>query len=356
MTVTVVGTIIGAMPMASMLIRPVSGFVCDHFSKKRLLILFLLMNGVCVFGYGFASSEAIYLILRCLHGVSFGITTTITMALISEYIPEGRMGEGLGYFGLTLTLAMAVGPALGLAIAKYSGNQAMFLFAGVCVFLSVGSSFFLKEDVHKRIVTEKRLQFKLGNFFAKEALLFAVIIFALSSVNGIESSYVALFGAQLGLDNIGWYFSLSAIALLISRTFCGRVADKKGIGAVLYPGIAIVVTALILLSFAEHTNTIVLMGLAAVLKALGVGAIQPSLQAATVQSVEPSRRGAATSTFYVGTDMGQATSPVIAGRCIDLFGYHTMFRLYTLPLLTVCGLFFVISYWKSKKYDTNAVK
>jgi MFS family permease len=157
MTVTVAGIIIGAMPMASMLIRPVSGFICDHFSKKRLLILFLSLNCICVFGYGIVSSEEEYLILRSLHGISFGITTTITMALISDYIPEGRMSEGLGYFSLTLTLAMAVGPAIGLAISKFAGSHTMFLFAGICVCLSVCSSFFLKEEVYEQHHNGKKL-------------------------------------------------------------------------------------------------------------------------------------------------------------------------------------------------------
>ncbi len=349
MTVTVAGTIIGAMPMASMMIRPVSGFICDHFSKKRLMILFLVLNCLCVTGYGFTSSEAVYLLLRIVHGISFGITTTISMALISEHIPEGRMGEGLGYFSLTLTLAMAVGPGLGLAISRFAGNRVMFLFAGACVLLSVISSLFLKEEVQRPIERDKKLHLRLSDFFAKEVLLYAVIIYALSSVNGIESSYIALFGAKLGIENIGWYFTVSAVILLFSRTFSGKLTDKKGLGAVLYPGLAIVISALLLLGFANSANKMLFLVLAAILKALGVGALQPALQAATVSSVEPGRRGAATSTFYVGTDLGQASSPILAGKMIDASGYSMMYRLYTIPLLIVGGLFFLVTVRRKRK-------
>jgi MFS family permease len=343
MTVATAGAVIGAMPMAAMLIRPFSGWICDRFSKKRLMLIFLMLNGLCIAAYGIAASDAAYLIARLLHGVSFSITTTVTMALIASYIPKERMGEGLGYFGVGQTLAMAVGPGAGLALAHYINTQAMFFFASFCVIVSMISLLFLQDSGGERGTGQRKgLPLSWSAIFVKQALLFSVISFALSSVNAIETSFIALYGLELGMPNAGWYFTLSAAVLLLSRMFCGKLVDRKGFSFVLYPGLICVALALWLLSEASAFNPVAIFAIAAVLKALGVGAVQPALQASVMNAVSPERRGAATSTFYIGADLGQASAPVIAGEIIDSSGYPSMFRVFMLPLAAVLigyGLF-----------------
>ncbi len=343
MSVATAGAIIGAMPMAAMLIRPFSGWICDRFSKKWLMFIFLMLNGICIAAYGIVVSDAAYLIARLLHGVSFSITTTVTMALIASYIPRERMGEGLGYFGVGQTLAMAVGPGAGLALAHYINAQMMFFFASFCVIVSMISLLFLQDSgAERRPEQRKELRLSWGAIFVKQALLFSVISFALSSANAIETSFIALYGLELGMLNAGWYFTLSAAALLLSRMFCGKLVDRRGFSFVLYPGLVCVALALGLLSGASASNATAIFAIAAVLKALGVGAVQPALQASVMNAVSPERRGAATSTFYIGADLGQASAPVIAGEVIDSSGYPSMFRVYILPLAAVMigyGLF-----------------
>ncbi|WP_221414124.1 MFS transporter [Paenibacillus sp. 598K] len=335
MTVATAGALIGAMPLAAMLIRPFSGWICDQFSSRKLLLIFLTLNGLCIAAYGAAVSDVAYLIVRLLHGVSFSITTTVTMALVASSIPRERMGEGLGYFGMGQTLAMALGPGAGLALAHATGPRLMFFFASLCVIVSLISLLFLPDAGEERADRPKRLQWRWGDFFVKQALLFSIISFALSSANGIETSYIALYGLELGLANAGWYFTLSAVTLLLTRMFCGKLVDRKGFSYVLYPGLACVALALLLLSGASAYHAATIFAVAAVLKAIGVGAVQPALQAAVMHAVPPERRGAATSTFYIGADLGQASAPVIAGDIVDNSGYEAMFRVYMLPLAAV---------------------
>ena len=96
MTVTVTGSIVGVMSFASMLTRPVSGWISDRLNQKWLLSGALAVNFVCVLGYGAATTVAVFIFLRILHGIAFGLVTTVTMVLVSSFIPVGRMGEGMG--------------------------------------------------------------------------------------------------------------------------------------------------------------------------------------------------------------------------------------------------------------------
>lgn len=350
MTVAVAGTIIGAMPLAAMLIRPFSGWICDNFNRKYLLTIFLVLNALSIAAYGIVTSETAFLAIRLLHGISFSITTTVSMALIAGYIPKKRMGEGLGYFGIAQTVAMAIGPSIGLALAQVSGSRSMFLFAALCVVISMISLFYLREekseDPH---FGRKELRLRFGDFIVKEAVLFSIISFALASANGIENSYIALYGQQFGFLNVGWYFTLSAVVLLISRLLFSKVMDRRGFSFVFYPGLICVGTSFLLLSYATGTNALYVFATAAIIKALGIGAMQPALQASVMQRVKPERRGAATSTFYIGTDLGQASSPYMAGKMIDTNGYPDMFRIYIIPLIVVGVLYSILKWMKEKK-------
>lgn len=354
MTVTVTGSIVGVMSFASMLTRPVTGWVSDRFNQKRLLSAALAVNCLCVVGYGITSKVIVFMFLRALHGMAFGMVTTVTMVLVSSYIPEGRMAEGMGYFGLAQTLAVAVGPSVSLALFNKVGGQNMFYVAACCVIVSLTIAQFLrynlKRQKKKDVISS---HFHLKDLVAKEALIYAIIAMALSSANGLENGYIALYAEQVGIENAGWYFTLSAIALLISRMACSRLTDRFGFIKILWIGLGSIVTALLVLSFASVNWAFIIFAAGSILKALGVGMLQPALQAVTVQSVPAERRGAATSTFYIGTDLGQFAAPAAAGRMIDLTGYSATFRIFIWPMIAA-GAVYMIYHHIRKRVKSSA--
>lgn len=349
MTVTVTGSIVGVMSFASMLTRPVSGWISDRLNQKWLLSGALAVNFVCVLGYGAAATVAVFIFLRILHGIAFGLVTTVTMVLVSSFIPVGRMGEGMGYFGLAQTLAVAIGPSISLALYDAVGGQNMFLAAALCVAVSFMSAQFMRYTPEKGVSRKSNaFRFRFRDLIAKEALIYAVITMALSSVNGIENSYIALYAEQVGIRNAGWYFTVSAAALLVSRTACSRLTDRFGFKRVLWMGLGCTAAALAVLSVASAEWAVPVFAAGSVLKALGVGMLQPALQAATIQSVTTDRRGAATSTFYVGTDLGQFAAPAAAGKMVDLAGYPFAFRAFIFPLIAVGIAYMVFQSIKGK--------
>lgn len=340
-TVVSVGNILGMMSIASMCIRPFSGFVSDYFSRKRLLLCFLGLYMMVMLGYGFSASIPVFYVLRVLQGISFGIVTTVTMAYISEFIPESRIGEGLGYFGVGQSLAAAVGPGIGLTLSRVGSGA--FPFYGAALFLLLAAVLVLAVLPENAVKKPQRKQkFLLSQLIAKEALLYALMTVALSAVNGIETSYIASYAGELELAGIGWYFTLSAAVLFLSRILFGRVTDAHGFAWALYPGSLLIILALV---FLGNAGGLILpaafcFALAAILKAFGVGLLQPAIQANCLKSVENGRRGAASSTYYIGTDLGQGVSTVAAGRLIPRCGYGGMYLCYIAPMVVI-GLIYL---------------
>src|SRR5690606_37024934 len=82
--------------------------------------------------YGHVGGIGALLIIRLLHGVGWAFATTAAAAAIADLLPPSRRGEGMGWYGLAMTIAMAIGPILGVwALEGISFRGAFLLAAGL---------------------------------------------------------------------------------------------------------------------------------------------------------------------------------------------------------------------------------
>lgn len=336
-SVAIAGIVTGAFNISSMVIRPLSGLITDRVNRKGLLVLSTVGMGVAICGYAVATDPTSLVLLRVLHGIAFALSTTVNMAIIPGIVPQHRIGEAICYFGLSQSLAMAVGPASGLWLAGIGGFGLTFAAAAaLCVVGGLAAiPFKLTDDDGTTMPKRRRLKF--SDIIVPQCLPFTMIEITIASVAGIESSMMALYAAAQGIANIGWYFTISAVTVCLCRLFLGKIIDKKGTFAV-YPGLALMIIGLLILWLQQGSW---MFALAAVVKTIGVNLAKPALQAASVKAVTSDRRGAAVSTYYIGTDLGQGTSPMIGGRIVDGNGgdYGILFMLFAIPL-AVAGMLY----------------
>lgn len=347
--IAMAGTITGAFSVASMVTRPFTGVFSDRMDRRLLLIIATLAMGACTFLYGISTSFAFLMAVRLLHGVAFAFSSTVNMAAIPCLVPEKRMGEGISYFGVIQSIGIAIGPSVGIAIFSNFGYAANFSAAAL---IAVAAGFLACVILPMPAGGKKSHRFGIRDIIAKECLIYMVVDIAIASANGLENSLIALYGAQQNIANIGWYFTISAIVLCVTRVALGRIADQKGIAYALYPGLLLIVAGFLIL---KDAHSPAYFAAAAVIKTLGVGLARPAIQAACLKAVPPERRGSASSTYYIGSDIGQGTSPAVGGWIVDRTGvqnYGAAFAWYTIPLV-LGGLLFAY-YEKLKKARKTA--
>ncbi len=57
------------------------------------------------------SLNVVFLIVtRIIHGIGFALSSTASVALAAEYIPRDKMGEGIGYLGISTVISSTVVP------------------------------------------------------------------------------------------------------------------------------------------------------------------------------------------------------------------------------------------------------
>jgi len=92
---------------------PVSGYLADRFGIKRVYLFGLAVFVVGSFLCGLAPSLGWLIAARALQGFGGGVAQPLGPAQLYRAFPPKEQGTALGYFGIVLVFAPALGPVLG---------------------------------------------------------------------------------------------------------------------------------------------------------------------------------------------------------------------------------------------------
>jgi MFS family permease len=334
-----IGLVIGIFTISAILIRPFSGAALDLISRKLILFIGLAICFIAIGAYYWATTIFLLLLLRIVHGAGWGTSTTTYGTIASDIIPASRRGEGMGYFGLGSTLAMALGPMIGIWVMKSFGFGLLFLISLLSTLFSMALTKWMAIPQPHR-ATQKRVETRFyEKFMEKKALFPSFLVLMMGVTYGGIISFITLYGKETGIGNVGWFFLTNALFLFVVRPIAGKIFDLKGHVWVLVPGAIFCIIGLFLLS---DTKSLFGLILSAMFYGIGFGAIQPSLQAWTIQRVLPYRRGVANATFYSGFDLGIGGGAMILGPVAQMTNFSLMYRfscLFLVIYLTVYGIY-----------------
>jgi MFS family permease len=326
-----VGLAMGALMLSSVILRPFVGGLLDRFGRRPFMIGGLLLFILVMYMYNWVGGIIMLIGLRIIHGMSWAVSTTSMMTAVTDMIPSARRGEGMGWFSTSMTLAMAVGPMIGLGIMQGTSYQTMFLFAVglsvVALLLTLGAKMPFQPHTDR-----KKIQ-----IFEKSVLPVMAPIFFLFIAYGGITTFVPLFAEQIKF-NSGTFFLVYAATLALSRPIAGKLSDKKGETAVIVPALIITIIALIVLSYATSLFGVLV---SAVLYGIGFGSAQPALQAITLRLAPEDRKGAANAFFSTATDLGIGLGAMALGLVSEYMSYHILFMVSALSVLVSFLLFMI---------------
>ncbi|ADP34147.1 MFS transporter [Bacillus atrophaeus] len=316
------GLLISLFLLSAIITRPFSGPIIERFGKKRMAVIALAVFALSSFLYMPIHDFYLLLALRFFQGIWFSILTTVTGAIAADIIPMKRRGEGLGYFAMSMNLAMAIGPFLGLSLVKVISFPVFFtIFA---VFISLGFFVTLLIKIPKGTETGTTVfRFSFSDMFEKGALKIAIVGLFISFCYSSVTSFLSVYAKSIDLLNIsGYFFVCFAVTMMLARPFTGKLFDRVGPGIVIYPSILIFSVGLCLLSF---TNSGWMLLLSGAVIGLGYGSIVPCMQTLAIQNSPAHRSGFATATFFTFFDTGIAAGSYVFGLFVASAGFHAIY-------------------------------
>ena len=305
--------------------RPLAGRLIDGMDKRRLLRIVAALFVVIMAAFLVLPPLAGIYGLRLVHGALFAVATTAAATLAVLVLPPARKGTGIGYFALSVNLAMVVGPMLGLVIIGALGARAMFAFLTGCAVLTAVLLLWrhLPDEIMQPAHRRRRSGMLLHEFFERRsvpaAFLGGLVFFAYGGV----LTFLPLYARSLGMQQeTSLFYAVFAAVIVVSRPLIGRLFDRFGPDATVWPGLVSFGFGMVLLG-----NVTSLGGLfvAAAVLGLGFGALSPAFQTLAVTSAPPARSGVATATYFWSLDISVGLAAILLGFVATACGYAFLY-------------------------------
>lgn len=329
-----VGIIVGVFTFSALLFRPYAGHALETKGRGFVYLTGLAVFSLSVGVFGFLTSIVFLLLFRIIQGIGWGFSTTASGTIATDLIPPSRRGEGMGYYGLSGNIALAIGPGLGLTLANVVSFQTLFVICGTLGIIAFLISLNIR---YKKIDTSPdKTRPARFDIIEKTAINPSVLLFFITLTFGGIATFLPIYALEKNVAGIQIYFVTYALFLMISRVFAGKIYDLKGDLFVIPPGTILIITAMLLLSWLPNTAVLII---AAALYGFGFGTVQPALQAWAVEKAPSNRKGMANATFFSFFDLGVGVGAILFGQIAHLFNYGLIY------IISACSVSITLLYY-----------
>ena len=339
-TKDVIGLVLSGYTITALLFRPFSGYVVDSFPRKMVLMVSFGVFAIFFAGYLAASTLLLFTIVRTLHGGPFGALTVANSTVAIDVLPSSRRTEGIGYYGLSNNLAMAIAPTIGIFIYQLT-NSFEVLFWLALIVATTGWLIDSTVKLPKKEIIREKSTLSLDRFFLTRGWLLGLNMVAFGFSFGVLSNYLAIYGKEvMGITGgTGTYFILCSVGLILSRLQGskalrdGRVTHNAATGMVIslvgYTLFILMPTLAQSLMFIGYYGSALLIG-------LGNGHMWPAFQNMTINVATNKQRGTANSTILISWDIGMGLGILVGGIVAELISYSAAF--WTVVLVNGTGV------------------
>ena len=345
------GLVITVYVIGSVLARIFSGVWVDRFGNKKISIMgFALFFIATVFYFGVINGIFLFLVVRFIHGMSYAVASTATNTAVVSVLPRSRQGEGIGYFSMFLSLAMVVGPSVGLLLWK---SENIYLLLSVVSILSA-IAFLLVWRVHlpenEKTVAPVKGKLKWNDIIEIKALPISLVSFFLFFSYSSLSGFLASYTKEIHQSSVtGVFFIVYALMIVVFRPVVAKLFDRFNEHYLFYPSIIVFTIGMFLLSQAHSVATILISG---ILMGLSYGILFPCFQRLAIKQSPAVRSGAATATFFLLNDLGYGLGSYFMGFTASISSYRIMYAFAAVISLVSIIAYFFFHHIPEKKYQS----
>jgi MFS family permease len=318
------GLFLGLLTYSSAISAPFTGTIGDRLGQRHVLIVVSLVLSLFTASYALIGDYRWLLVVVTAHGLFWSALLSASGAYMTATIPRSRRAEGLGYWGLTSSLAIAVAPALGFWVYKH-GWVVLSLEMTVLNLLMAVIAWRLPDD-HSgalgRDPADEATVTHHGRFIEWRVLLLSISLALISFGYGGLTSFSAFFADELHITPRSLFLGAMAVSILTGRLTMGSSLDRRGHRNVLLPCLTLPPLGLFILALAQGTGSFLV---AALVFGAGFGLMYPAFTSYVMAHVSMSRRGAAFGAMLAAFDTGIGTGSSTMGWLIHHFGFRLAF-------------------------------
>ena len=336
----------GIYIIGTLIARLYIGKKLELIGRKQMLRFGAIIYLITTIAYLISTNIIILDTVRFLNGFAYGTISTAANAIVTAYIPKSRNGEGINYYGLSTSLAAAIGPFIGILLLPIVGFKSVIILAIVLsVLVTVACYLFPVQNIELTDEHRETLNsWALNTFIEYKVLFISIVAFLIGLSYSSVLGFLSIYADNLGLSTAGaFFFVVYALVITLTRPFAGQIFDAKGENAVMYPSFIFLAIGLLTLSY---TTTSFMLLLSGALIGLGYGTFMSNGQAVCLKLVESSKVSIALSTYFIGLDLGLGFGPYALGTVHSFLSYSGIYVL--CAVLTVAVAILYAIFYKGK--------
>lgn len=347
-TLSQAGLASGIYVIGTLVARLYVGKKLEVLGRKQTLRVGIILYLITTLMYLYMPSIAILYVVRLLNGFFYGTVSTATNAIVTEYIPLSRRGEGINYYGLSTSLAAAIGPFLGMLLLHATSINFIVIMSSIILAFTVIGCFILNVNNMALNSDQRALadSWKINTFIDTKVVFIAAIAFIMGLAYSSVLSFLASYVETIDLVSISsFFFVVYALVITVTRPMAGRIFDRYGENSVMYPSYFFLAVGLFVLSITTSSWELLFSG---ALIGLGYGTFMSNGQAVSLHlEKDISRIGVALSTYFVGLDLGIGVGPYLLGALRNFVDFKQMY-LMTAALPIICAVLYKLFYKGAK--------
>jgi MFS family permease len=289
--------------------------------SRRVLIVSSLALVVFSLLYAVITDVRLLLGMVLVHGIFWSGLLSASAAYMTNLLPERRRAEGIGYWGLSTLIGVAVAPTVGF-----------WMYSRGWLWLCVGSAALnlvmaviatqLHDDVPRSVRLAGAPAAPGQGLLEWRVLIISVTLALYSFGYGGITSFTAMYADANGVAPKGLYLTTLAVVILLTRPLLGRLGDRLGYTNVFVPCLVLIACGLGVLALGGSRQ---LQLLSAVIFGVGFGTAYPTYVGYVMKGVSAQRRGAAFGAILAAFDTGIGTGSTSMGWLIQRYGFAAAF-------------------------------
>lgn len=305
--------------------RLLTGNIINKVGSKKVLIIGLIAFVLTTLLYFVSLNIGILLLSRFVNGFAVGIAANAVGTIVAQITPNSRKSEGIGYFSMSLSVATAIGPFLGLVLNQNFSYQVIFALCFILALVSLIIAFVtsIKNEKFEETSSNSKSKWSISNFIDIKTLPIGILILLFALGYSSLISFLSFFAEERNIVSYAsMFFIVYSVVVLLTRPITGKLMDQKGANIIVYPCIILYFIGMILLGFSTLGFMLLI---AAIIIGLGYGNLFSAHQTIAVKVAEPQNVGLATSTFFIFFDLGLGFGPYFLGLIVPHLGYAGLY-------------------------------
>ncbi|MCO8194773.1 MFS transporter [Anaerofustis sp. NSJ-163] len=293
-----VGIVLTAMSVATILFRPIAGYLLDNFNRYLIYVLFLALFCLSFPSFILFPMFAALIVIRLYMGAVYSVCGSATMTLASDVLPPSKITEGISRFAFTISIGMAVGPFVGIQVQNYLSSKASFLTVFAITVVALICVLCCKIKYPK----VERKKFALKDTIYKPAFPFMFNMMFLMIPYGAVIAYSSILAGEKNLTGfLPYFYIFLVVGMLLSKLSTQKMIDAGKHKVLVYISLLILILTMVSYKF---LNTGIHLLLAGFFFGLGYGILQPLFQSFVTGTTPAPKRGVANATYLLSYDIG----------------------------------------------------